>query len=113
MNIAIGSWRPNFDLGVAIETALPVEDEHRYLTGDQRRVHFAMATNYDVIVAMSLRGNPTGLIAAGFGVTREAIDKRLRPLGLKNPPGVRGRPPKPAPQDSSQSPARESASASR
>jgi hypothetical protein len=93
MNLEIGSWRPNWQLAHALQPKCPAEPEHHYLYADeQKRVFLQMSLNFDVIVAMALRGNPSKLIAAGFGVSREAIDRRLRPLGFKNPPGVRGRP---------------------
>jgi hypothetical protein len=65
----------------------------RYLYDeDYKRTVAALAENADLIIAHAIRGTPSRVIAAIFGVSREAIDRRLRPIGLKNPPGVRGRP---------------------
>lgn len=111
IGIDLAIWRPNVELAERLDMpVLRPDEEHNYLMGDQRRVWDAMALNLDVIVAMAVRGCPSRQIAAGFGVTREAIDSRLRALGLKNPPGVRGRP-KSSPAAPSQLQDRESASA--
>lgn len=95
MNVPIGSWRPN----TALETAMRLQphhlEEHHYPEGEAHKLRREqMAANFDLIVGMTLRGQPTFVIAAGLGVSRETIDGRLRPLGFKNPPGVRGRPAK-------------------
>lgn len=113
IGIEIALWRPNTELAERLDApAVLPEEQHNYLMGDQRRVWDAMALNLDVIIAMAVRGQPSRSIAAAFGVTREAIDSRLRAAGLKNPPGVRGRP-KSSPGAPSQSRGPESASARR
>lgn len=89
----LGSWTPNLALRREIEGTPELPTEGRYLYGpDQRIVSSQLEANYDTLVAMAIRGTGSKVIAAGFGVSREAIDRRLRPLGLKNKPGVRGRP---------------------
>lgn len=96
MQILLQSWRPNLDLRDALAASTPPPaPAHRYLYDEQNRAAMngeLLLVNYTTIVAMALRGIPSKVIACGFGVSREAIDKRLRPVGLKNPPGVRGRP---------------------
>ena len=93
MDVPLYSWRPNTELATALRTHVEPPPEHHYLYADeQKRVVEQLAMNYSFIVAMALRGKPSKVIAATFGVSREAIDRKLRPLGLKNPPGVRGRP---------------------
>jgi hypothetical protein len=90
--IALSSWRPNADLANALERSLATP-EHNYHYGDeQNRIAESLAINYDYIVVLALRGFPSKAISAGMGVSREAIDRRLRPLGFKNPPGKRGAP---------------------
>ncbi len=94
MNLSLGSWRPNTELGSALTSApAPGSSKHHYLYDEeQKRVVEYLAENYELIVVQALRGIPSLMIAAAHGVSREAIDRRLRQLGLKNPPGVRGRP---------------------
>jgi hypothetical protein len=98
MQVAIGSWSPNESLAERLGD-LSASGHYPYAE-DRQRIVQSMAVNYDFIIAQAVRGVPSKLIAAGHGVSREAIDKRLRPLGLKNPPGVRGRP-KSSPQAAS------------
>lgn len=101
MEIQLQSWRPNFELGAVLARHEEATTPYRY--GEEHRLFKAtMVANYPFIIAMALRGNPTRVIAAGYGVSREAIDRKLRPLGMKNPPGVRGRP-KSSPPASSRS----------
>lgn len=65
----------------------------RYLKGEQQRaVNERMQEHQAVIVGMALRRVPSKMIAAAMGVSRESIDRRLRPLGLKNEPGKVGAP---------------------
>lgn len=65
----------------------------RYLKGEaQRQVNEQLQLHHRLIVALSIRQMPSKVIGAVFGVSREAVDRRLRPLGLKNPPGQVGRP---------------------
>lgn len=93
MNLSLGSWRPNTQLGSALTAGPAAATHHNYLYDEeQKQVVQHLAQNYDMIVVQALRGLPSMMIAAAHGVSREAIDRRLRPLGLKNPPGVRGRP---------------------
>lgn len=94
LNVGLASWHPNALLGAHLQSRHDV-DTHRYLYAEQNRIAMngdLLPANIEMIIAMTLRGNPTKVIAAGFGVSREAIDKHLRRLGFKNPPGVRGRP---------------------
>jgi hypothetical protein len=66
----------------------------QYLRGEQQTtVHARLQEHYRLLVGMALRGRKSATIAAVFTVSRESIDRRLRPLGLKNPPGQVGRPP--------------------
>lgn len=91
--IRIGSWQPNRDLGAALEAHAFADNDsgHHYLYADeQKRVVEHLNLNSDVIVALALRNVPCSAISACFGVSREAIARRLRPLGFLNPPGVRG-----------------------
>jgi hypothetical protein len=96
LDIPLAAWQPNTRLCGVIE-AITREEESAgcgyHYSDDWQLVIERLALNYDSIVAMAIRGVPSKTVAALFGVTREAIDQRLRPLGLKNPPGVRGRPP--------------------
>lgn len=92
--IAIGSWQPNERLAAAMAMPFDFRSGNYHFDEEQKLVFAYMNANEFTIVAMALRGVPSKLIAAGFGVSREAIDKRLRPLGLKNAPSVHGRPPK-------------------
>lgn len=91
--IELASWKRNTRLEAALNESKSPTAGPRYLySEEQKRVVERMAANYVYIVAQALRGTPSKVIAAGHGVSREAIDLRLRPLGLKNPPGVLGRP---------------------
>lgn len=93
MEILLQSWRPNDQLRAALESNLPSPAPASVRYGDEQRVfQAAMLAIHPFIVAAALRGLPSKVIAASFGVSREAVDRQLRPLGLKNPPGVRGRP---------------------
>lgn len=92
MLIELSSWRPNVQLENRLN-APPPAPVKRYLEGDQqKRTAEILLTNYDTIIVATLRGSSAKLVSAAFGVSDEAIMRRLRPLGLLNPPGVRGRP---------------------
>jgi hypothetical protein len=94
LNVGLASWQPNDRLGAAL-AAPPPPESHRYLFDEQNRAAMKgelLGVNQPELVAMALRGCPSKVIAAAFGVSREAVDKRLRALGLKNPPGIRGKP---------------------
>lgn len=95
MMIELHSWKPNLQLARVLTEPLP-PSSRRYLEGDQqRKTAEQLRVNADTIVVAALRGMSSKVISAGFGVSDEAIMRRLRPLGLLNPPGVRGRPKKP------------------
>lgn len=67
----------------------------RYLRKfDQPNIQARLTTNEPTIIGMAVRGVSSQLIAAAMGVSRESIDRRLRPMGLKNPPGQVGAPKK-------------------
>ena len=89
--ISLQCWRPNDELAAAMNAPLP-PDPHNYICGDQRLLWGNLAANTDTIIVMALRGLPSKMIAASLGISREAVDQRLRPLGMKNAPGVLGRP---------------------
>ena len=94
--IPLSAWRPNYALADSFSSPA-VNSPHHYPEGDeQKHLVEQMRLNLSFIVAQSLRGHPSKFIAASHGVSREAIDLRLRSVGLKNPPGVRGRPKMPA-----------------
>lgn len=64
-----------------------------YLHGEQQiEVQERLRTHHQMVVGMAIRGIQSSVIAAVFGVSRETVDRRLRPLGLKNAPGNVGRP---------------------
>lgn len=66
----------------------------RYLGGTQQQdVHERLETNKLMVIGMAIRGRQSSIIAAILGVSRESVDRRLRPLGLKGLPGHVGRPP--------------------
>lgn len=67
----------------------------RYLTGDeQNAAHARLIAHERMLVGMAVRQVlQSKQLAAIMGVSREAIDRRLRPLGLKNPAGKVGRAP--------------------
>lgn len=58
-----------------------------------------LTQNEALIIGMAIRNTPSKLIAAVFCVSRESVDRRLRPLGFKNQPGCVGRPRRSAPLD--------------
>lgn len=59
----------------------------QYLDGEQQREKKAiMQANEAVILGMAMQGIPVVLIALCFGVTDEAIRKRLRGCGINPPP---------------------------
>lgn len=63
----------------------------RYLVGVQQvRTHQALEENHRLIIALAIKQQPSRMIAAVMGVSRESIDRRLRPAGFKNRPGVMG-----------------------
>jgi hypothetical protein len=64
----------------------------RYHGIRQAAVSALLEGQAEFIVALAVRGFRSNEIAALFGVSRESVDRRLRPLGLKNPPGQVGRP---------------------
>ena len=69
----------------------------RYLRKfDQPNIQARLTANEPTILGMSVRQVPSQLIAAAMGVSRESVDRRLRPAGLKNPPGQVGAPSKKA-----------------
>lgn len=86
-------WRPNLQLEKALsEGAAPAKDcPHYWCDEERKRIVEALNVNRDTIVVLALRETPSLAIAAGFGVSREAIRSRLRQLGLKPPHGNRGR----------------------
>jgi hypothetical protein len=91
MEIPLASWRPNADLESALrQSRVPKQEHHYHLEDEQQRLAAQLNLNYDLIVALALRGHACNAICAGFGVSRETIARRLRPLGFLNPPGVRG-----------------------
>ena len=66
-----------------------------YLNGNaQVIVQQRLSSHQMMIVGMAVRQVPSKLVAAVMGVSRESIDRRLRPLGLKNEAGQVGRPPR-------------------
>ena len=66
----------------------------RYLAGGQQQdVQEKLEVNKSMVIGMAIRGRQSSVIAAVLGVSRESVDRRLRPLGLKNLPGHVGRPP--------------------
>ncbi len=67
--------------------------EGHYPTGEKAtEVRVRMQSHQRFVVGMAVRGLKSKVIAAVLGVSREAVDQRLRPLGLKNRPGQYGRP---------------------
>ncbi len=58
----------------------------------QRVVHARLREGEPTMLGMAIRGHGSQVIAAVFCVSRESIDSRLRPHGLKNAPGQVGRP---------------------
>jgi len=93
MRVDLYSWTPNLKLERALFDRPSPASTHKYHYDEGRlRIVASMRINYDTIVAQALRGMPSTWIGAALGVSREAIDRRLRPLGLKNPHGVKGRP---------------------
>lgn len=66
----------------------------KYLSKEQQHATQArMRTHHRMLIGMAIRGAKSSVIAAILSVSREAVDRRLRPLGLKNAPGHFGRPP--------------------
>ncbi|HEX2099115.1 MAG TPA: hypothetical protein VHF69_00545 [Candidatus Synoicihabitans sp.] len=66
----------------------------RYLRDRQQaQVSAQLRTHEQLIIALAIRQVPSRQIGALFGVSRESIDRRLRPHALKNEPGQVGRPP--------------------
>jgi len=64
-----------------------------YLDKARQEVIASRMRNHEaMIVGMAVRRVPSSAIAAVMCVSREAVDRRLRPLGLKNAPGQVGRP---------------------
>lgn len=64
-----------------------------YLTKKQQAMASArLETHRRMLVGMAIRGATSRGIAAVFSVSRESVDRRLRPLGLKGQPGQVGRP---------------------
>lgn len=66
----------------------------RYHGPRQPEVSALLERHRALIVGLTVRGRSSKEIAAVVGVSREAVLRRLRPLGLKNAPGQVGRPPK-------------------
>lgn len=59
----------------------------RYLEAEEQRLRKAiMNANEAVIIGLAMQGTPVVVIALAFGVTDEAIRKRLRGLGICPPP---------------------------
>lgn len=95
---SLGQWTPNVSLAERLQASASGDHRSRYLYAEEQKlVCDQLALNEPHIVALALRGTPSKAIAAIYGVSREAIDKRLRRLGMKNPPGVHGRPRKTTP----------------
>lgn len=67
-----------------------------YLKGEQQKAASERMTELNaMIVGMAVRrALGSQALAAVLGVSRESVDRRLRPLGLKNPPGQVGKPPR-------------------
>lgn len=64
-----------------------------YLVGDQQEaVRARMGQHHAMLLGMAIRGHRSKTIAAVFCVSRESVDRRLRPLGFRNAPGQVGRP---------------------
>jgi hypothetical protein len=64
-----------------------------YLSGDrQAEVRARTLALAPMIVGLAIRGHRSSTIAAVVAVSRESVDRRLRPLGFKNAPGQVGRP---------------------
>lgn len=62
----------------------------RYLTGDGQKIANALLSTHErAIVGMAIRNVANGTIGAVFGVSREAVAKRLRPLALNSTRGRR------------------------
>lgn len=62
----------------------------RYLSGEKRtQVNRLLSVHDRTLVAMAIRGSTNVAISAFFGVSREAVAERLRPLGLNVQRGVR------------------------
>lgn len=61
----------------------------RYLRGQgsQEAVSCRLQARSGLLVGMAIRRVPATVIAACLGVSREAVVKRLRPLGLNAKPG--------------------------
>ena len=80
-----------------------------YLAGDkQAEVRARNLALEPMMIGLAIRGHRSGFIAAVMCVSRETVDRRLRPLGLKNAPGRVGRPRKvnkiaPRPQNATES----------
>jgi hypothetical protein len=65
----------------------------RYLRKfDQPNIQARLTANEQAIIGLAVRQVPSKSIAEAMGVSRESIDRRLRPLGLKNAPGQVGPP---------------------
>ena len=65
----------------------------RYLRANEQPEILARLTAYtQFIQGLSARSMPSQTIAAIMGVSREAVDRRLRPEGFKNRPGQVGAP---------------------
>lgn len=65
----------------------------RYLRKDEQpNIHDRLTAHKQYILGMAARMIPSQVIAAIMGVSRESIDRRLRPEGFKNPPGHVGPP---------------------
>jgi hypothetical protein len=65
-----------------------------YPTGDEAtRVRERMTGLESLIIGMAIRRHKSAFIAAVLCVSRESVDRRLRPLGLRNAPGRLGRTP--------------------
>jgi hypothetical protein len=93
LRVSAASWRFSPVERHSTTEAPEPQQSARYLYDeDYKRTVAALHENADLIIAHAIRGTPSRVIAALFGVSREAIDRRLRPIGFKNPPGMRGRP---------------------
>lgn len=77
-----GDWNePSGDPGDQFRTG-------RYLHGEQQSViAHRLQANERMLIGLAIRHTPSKVIAAVLCVSREAVDRRLRPLGLKKAPG--------------------------
>lgn len=82
-----GDWsEPSSESGDRFRTG-------NYLAGDkQAKVHARIQALEPMMIGMAIRGHRSGFIAAVMCVSRETVDRRLRPLGMKNIHGKLGRP---------------------